>query len=135
VANNESAPCTVAIVDDNDAVRDAISSLVRSCGYAALSFSSAAALLDAGPLPACCCIVSDLQMPGIGGLELQGLLRRAGSTAPLIVITAFPEASLRQRALDGGASAFLGKPFESHELMQCIGQALGRLLSCNGSTA
>lgn len=132
---NETAPRTIAIVDDNHALRDAISSLVRSYGYAALSFDSAGALLNALPLPEGSCIVTDLQMPGIGGLALQEMLRRAGDATPLIVITAFPEASLRQRALDGGASGFLSKPFESDELMRCIAQALVRQpSSTSGST-
>jgi FixJ family two-component response regulator len=117
--------CNIAIVDDDDAVRVALSSLLRSYGYTADAYDSAYALLAAGGLATYHCIVTDLQMPGMSGIELLEQLRRQGNQLPLILMTAFPEAALRKRALQGGASCFLSKPFEADELLRCLRQAGG----------
>ncbi|KQV90354.1 hypothetical protein ASD15_23925 [Massilia sp. Root351] len=116
-------PCRVAIVDDHDDVRGAVSSLLRSYGYAAAEFDCAESLLAAGAQHNSQCIISDLQMPGMSGIELLEHLRRQGCTVPLIVLTAFPEPAVRQRAQQGGAAAFLSKPFQGDELMRCVSQA------------
>jgi FixJ family two-component response regulator len=117
--------CNIAIVDDDDAVRVALSSLLRSYGYTADAYDSAYALLAAGGLGDYHCVVTDLQMPGMSGVELLELLRKQGNPIPLILMTAFPEAALRKRALQGGASCFLSKPFEASELLRCLRQARG----------
>lgn len=117
--------CNIAIVDDDDAVRVALSSLLRSYGYTADAYDSAYALLAAGGLGDYHCIVTDLQMPGMSGVELLELLRKQGNPMPLILMTAFPEAALRKRALQGGASCFLSKPFEASDLLRCLRQARG----------
>lgn len=117
--------CNIAIVDDDDAVRVALSSLLRSYGYTADAYDSAYALLAAGGLAQYHCVITDLQMPGMSGIELLEQLRRDGNQLPLILMTAFPEASLRKRALNGGASCFLSKPFEANELLRCLRQAAG----------
>jgi FixJ family two-component response regulator len=121
--------CNIAIVDDDDSVRIALSSLLRSYGYTADAYDSAYALLAAGGLADYHCILTDLQMPGMSGIELLEQLRRQGSQLPLILMTAFPEAALRKRALQGGASCFLSKPFEANELLRCLRQASGADLS------
>jgi FixJ family two-component response regulator len=123
--------CNIAIVDDDDAVRVALSSLLRSYGYTADAYDSAFALLAAGGLGDYHCIVTDLQMPGMSGIELLELLRKQGNPMPLILMTAFPETSLRKRALQGGASCFLSKPFEANELLRCLRQARGGDLASN----
>jgi FixJ family two-component response regulator len=115
--------CRVAIVDDHDDVRSAVSSLLRSYGYAIAEFDCAESLLAAGAQHTSHCIISDLQMPGMSGLELLEHLRRNGCAVPLIVLTAFPEPAVRQRAQQGGAAAFLSKPFQAGELMQCVALA------------
>lgn len=69
------------------------------------------------------CIVSDLQMPGMSGLDLLEVMRRDGAATPLIMLTAFPEVVVRQRALQSGASCFLSKPFQASDLVRCIRQA------------
>ena len=121
--------CNIAIVDDDDAVRVGLSSLLRSYGYAAQAFDSAQALLGAGApaLDRFHCVITDLQMPGMSGIELLEELRRQGKALPLILMTAFPEAALRKRALQGGASCFLSKPFDAHQLLGCLRSAAASL--------
>lgn len=115
--------CKIAIVDDDDAVRVGLSSLLRSYGYVAHAYDSAHALLAGGALADCHCIITDLQMPGMSGIELLEQLRRDGNALPLILMTAFPEESLRKRALHAGAACFLGKPFGASELLRCLRNA------------
>lgn len=115
--------CNIAIVDDDEAVRVGLRSLLRSYGYAASAYDSALALLASEGLGGYHCIVTDLQMPGMSGIELLEQLRRDGNPLPLILMTAFPEAALRKRALQGGACCFLSKPFEASELLRCLRQA------------
>ncbi|MGV7206530.1 response regulator transcription factor [Oxalobacteraceae bacterium A2-2] len=115
----------IALVDDHEPVRSAVSSLLRSYGYETDGYESAEALLDAGGQQQCACIITDLQMPGMSGLDLLEQLRRSGCQVPLIVLTAFPEASVRQRALQSGACCFLSKPFQANDLMRCVRQACG----------
>jgi FixJ family two-component response regulator len=125
VSYPESNFCNIAIVDDDDSVRIALSSLLRSYGYTADAYDSADALLAAGALGDYHCVVSDLQMPGMSGIELLELLRKQGNPLPLILMTAFPEAAVRKRALQGGACCFLSKPFEANDLLRCLRQASG----------
>lgn len=117
--------CNIAIVDDDDDVRVGLRSLLRSYGYVANAYDSALALLASGSLGDYHCIITDLQMPGMSGIELLEQLRREHNQLPLILMTAFPEAALRKRALQGGASCFLSKPFEANELLRCLNQASG----------
>lgn len=116
---------SIAIVDDDAAVRDGLRSLLRSYGYAANAYDSALALLDANALGDYHCVITDLQMPGMSGIELLERLRRDGVQLPVILMTAFPEAALRKRAFHSGASCFLSKPFEANELLLCLKQASG----------
>lgn len=113
----------IAIVDDHESVRSALASLLRSYGYLTSCFDSAESLLAGAPLDTYQCIVTDLQMPGMSGIELLEQLRRQGRDTPLVMMTAFSEPAVRQRALQSGASCFLGKPFEANELVRCIRQA------------
>lgn len=116
---------SIAIVDDDAAVRVGLRSLLRSYGYAVEVYDSALALLAGGALNQHQCVITDLQMPGMSGIELLEQLRRDGNQVPLILMTAFPEAALRKRAFQGGASCFLSKPFEANELLLCLKQASG----------
>ena len=117
--------CNIAIVDDDEAVRVGLRSLLRSYGYNAQAYESALALLASCALGDYHCIVTDLQMPGMSGIELLEQLRRTGNSLPLILMTAFPEPALCKRALNSGASCFLSKPFEANELLRCLNQASG----------
>ena len=117
----------IAIVDDHESVRSALGSLLRSYGYMTTCFDSAESLLAGVSPDTYQCIVSDLQMPGMSGIDLLEQLRRQGSETPLIMITAFPEPAVRLRVLQSGASCFLSKPFQSNDLVRCIRQACNAL--------
>lgn len=115
---------TISIIDDDDSVRQALGSLVRSLGFAASLFGSAEQFIAAGAIAFSAVVVTDVQMPGMTGVDLQDHLRRAGHTVPMIFVTAFPEEALRKRAFAAGACCFLGKPFDGDIMIRCIESAL-----------
>ena len=115
---------TIAIIDDDDSVRITTSSFVRSLGFAATSFSSAEEYLRSPQRYRSLCLISDVQMPGMSGLDLQSHLAAQGHRVPIIFITAFPDDNVRSRALAQGAVCFLEKPFDSQALSRCIDMAL-----------
>lgn len=114
----------VSIIDDDESVRVAIGSLIRSLGLAVRLYPSAEAFLAEAHIVRTDCIVSDVQMPGMSGIELQELLRSRQSSVPFIFMTAFPEEALRKRAHQGGATCFLTKPFDGSSMIRCIELAL-----------
>ena len=114
----------VAIVDDDDSFCRATTSFIRSLGYAVLSFASAEALLNSDRLHETDCVVSDVQMPGMNGIELQSKLIVQGYRLPIIFVTAFSEMRARGQALSAGAIGFLAKPFSDEELISCLNRAL-----------
>ena len=116
----------ISIIDDDVSVRIAISRLVRSLGYLAHAFESGSEFLKSQHVNDTRCVIADVQMPGMTGIELQGLLLAQGSSMPMIFITAFPEESIRARALQDGAVGFLSKPFDGTKLIECIDSALAR---------
>lgn len=113
----------ISIIDDDVSVRAAVESLVRSLGYIARTYDSAEAFLGSD-IAESACIVADVQMPGMSGLDLHRRLKRAGHTAPLIFITAFPEDHVRAQAASGGAFGFLAKPFDGQALVGLITSAI-----------
>jgi len=116
----------IAIVDDEESVRVSTANLIRSFGFAARGFASAEEFLQSRELGETCCVISDVYMPGIGGLELQSQLASTHPRTPVIFITAFPDPRIQERALAGGAICFLTKPFDGETLIQCVGRALNR---------
>jgi FixJ family two-component response regulator len=114
----------VSIVDDDDAVRTATQAFVRSLGYKATAFASAEEFLKAPERETSDCLIADVQMPGMSGLDLQRELARQQPTLPIIFITAFPEEHVRQQAMAAGAACLLAKPYVGDELVECIEQAL-----------
>ena len=116
----------IAIVDDDESFRKAITSFVRSLGYIATAFASAEAFLKSDSMQDVDCVITDVQMPGMTGIELQGHLVAQGRQLPIIFMTAFPEMKARARALTAGAVGFLEKPFSDQKLMSCLDQALAR---------
>src|SRR5262252_5672300 len=110
----------ISIVDDDALARDGIRELVESLGYEARTFISAEHFLESDATAATACLITDLQMPGLNGLELQEALRSQGCCIPIILITAFPNEKYRNRALEGGALGFLSKPFDETSLIQCL---------------
>jgi FixJ family two-component response regulator len=116
----------IAIVDDDESIRVSTATLIRSFGFAARGFASAEEFLQSPELGETCCVISDVHMPGIGGLELQIRLASTHRRTPVIFITAFPDPRIRERALAGGAICFLTKPFDGEALIQCVDRALNR---------
>lgn len=116
----------IAIVDDDESMRVATVTLIRSFGYAARGFASGEEFLESPELGETSCLISDVQMPGISGLELQRRLASQKRRTPIIFITAFPDPRIQERALAGGAVCFLTKPFDGHNLIQCVDRALAR---------
>ena len=114
----------IAVVDDDESFRRATTSFIRSLGYSVLQFASAEAFLKSDCLHDTHCLISDVQMPGMNGIELQDQLIVQGHRLPIIFVTAFPEMKARARALADGAICFLGKPFSDEELITCLNKAL-----------
>ena len=114
----------VVAVDDDFRVRESIESLVESAGYSPLVFSSAEEFLKSGTLGGTTCLITDVRMPGINGIELQRRVRTERPRLPVIFISAHYDDETRQRAIDDGASSFLYKPFDAGELLEAIRVAL-----------
>jgi FixJ family two-component response regulator len=98
----------ISIVDDDKSVRDA-----------------AEEFLESGRLPDTACLITDVQMPGMSGVDLQSHLMASGHCTPVIFVTAYPEERIRERALNAGAFGFLSKPFSEESLIACLDRALG----------
>lgn len=110
----------VSIVDDDESMRVATSSLVRSLGWDVHLYASAEAFLQSGRVADVCCVMSDIQMPGMTGLELQRHLVDNGYTLPIIFITAFPSEPVRKQAMRNRAMCFLGKPVDGNAVSLCL---------------
>ena len=110
----------ISIVDDDALARDGIRELVESLGYEARTFISAEHFLESDVIAEIQCLITDLQMPGLNGLELQEALRSQGCCVPIILITAFPDEKHRNSALERGALGFLTKPFDEVSLIRCL---------------
>src|SRR5262249_48472305 len=115
---------TIAIIDDDERVRITMSTLVRSLGFSAIPLSSAEEYLMSPHRYRPSCLISDVQRPGMSGLELYSRLAAEGHRVPIIFITAFPHPSVEKRARAAGAICVLNKPFESEVLSDCIQRAL-----------
>ena len=114
----------ISVVDDDAAVCRSTALLIESFGYRAAVFQSAESFLNFGQRHDTSCLLLDGQMPGMNGLELQKQLTAEGCTFPIIFITAFYEEELCRRALEGGAVAFLAKPYDDEQLLQTIRSAV-----------
>ena len=114
----------VSVVDDDESVRIAMSSLLRSLGYDACVFASAEAFLASPRLHDSACLIVDMHMPGMTGLDLQAELRSRHRDVPIIFITGFPEETLRRRAEAAGAVGFFGKPVDGGIIIRCLDAAL-----------
>jgi len=111
-------------VDDDFRVRESIARLMLSAGYACVVFSSAEEFLESETLADTTCLITDVRMPGMDGLELQRRIRIAYPKLPVILISAHFDDETRRRALDGGAIDFLYKPFDGVDLLHAIDRAL-----------
>ena len=115
----------IAVVDDDDSVRDSLGGLFRSVGFTARAFASAAAFLQSDDLAKTDCVILDVRMPGMGGLELQRRLVACHPELPVIFMTAHDDPRTRSQALSGGAAGYLIKPFSEEALLDAVRGALG----------
>ena len=114
----------IAIVDDDDSLRDSLDNLIRSVGFRVEGFASAEAFLQSQRAPETACLILDVRMPGMSGLELQQQLGAANGHIPIIFVTAYADDDVRARALAAGAVAFLSKPCREEDLLTAIEVAL-----------
>jgi FixJ family two-component response regulator len=114
----------IAIVDDDESVRSAIHGVLKSVGLTTRSFASAEEFLRSGHQNETACLITDIQMPGMSGLELQAMLAEEELRIPIIFITAFGDAKTRTQAMRAGAVEFLGKPFDDDVLLESVRTAL-----------
>jgi FixJ family two-component response regulator len=119
-----SAPL-ISIIDDDESMRESTKGLIRSLGHEAATFASAEEFLQSDHWSHTCCLITDVRMPGLSGIELQNSLIARGIRVPTIFITAFPEEDTRLHAMTAGAVGYLGKPFSEESLLKCIDAALG----------
>lgn len=117
---------TITIIDDDEEVRTAIENLIRSYGFDTITFASADGFLRSSLIERTDCLITDIQMPGMSGIELQATLLERHPRIPMIFITAFPEDRLRHQLEAAGAFGFLSKPFDAARLMDCVSAALGK---------
>jgi len=121
LANNT----VISIVDDDESVREAVTGLMRSFGFSAMAFPSGESFLRSRRRRGTACLIADVQMPGMTGLELHNRLIASGKPIPTILITAYPDERVRAQALNAGVLCYLAKPFNESDLLACVHSALG----------
>lgn len=117
-------PKLIAIVEDNQPFRESMQKLIALLGYTAESFPSAASFLASPFVAKTACLVADVNMPGMTGPELHRHLRDAGYRIPTILVTAYPDEVVRDRALNDGVVCYLSKPVDDDHLERCLGSAV-----------
>ncbi|MBP0495167.1 response regulator [Roseomonas sp. SG15] len=114
----------ISVVDDDEGVRRSLDGLVRSLGYRVAAFACAEDFLASPDRHRCACIISDVQMPGMSGIEMTAALGEAGSRVPVILISALPDRDTRAQADAAGAYDLFRKPFDGDALVDCLDHAL-----------
>jgi len=114
----------ISVIDNEDSILSSVGSLIRSVGFSVNLFCSAESFVYSLAFSETLCLILDIQMPGMSGLELQSLLVKTGSKIPIIFITGFADPSIRKRAMEGGAVCILDKPFLGDNLIKCVQRAL-----------
>jgi FixJ family two-component response regulator len=122
--SNVSQPTVIACVEDDASVGEALEGLLFAFGFAPVIYTSAETFLNSAPLDRISCLIVDVELGGMSGIDLQQRLVEQGKRIPTIVITAFADERMRRRALDGGAVAFLQKPIGAAGLMAEISSAM-----------
>ena len=122
---SEAARDLISVVDDDESIRRTTALLIQSLGFRAAAFASAENFLKSGQLHDTSCLILDVRMPGMNGLQLQSELAAAGYGIPIIFVTAYDDKDSRGRAMQAGAVAFIGKPFSDEQLLQTVRSALG----------
>jgi FixJ family two-component response regulator len=114
----------ISIIDDDASIRAGLNNLVRSLEYIVCTFASAEQFLQSVQLHNTSCVIADVRMPGMSGVQLQSHLRSQGYPVPFIFITAVPDETTRKQALNDGAICFLAKPFDEDTLIDCLNAAV-----------
>jgi FixJ family two-component response regulator len=110
----------VVIIDDDDSVRDSLCDLVESAGIEVECFASAKAFLESDSRGKVACLILDIRMPRMSGLDLQARLKQEGSNIPIIFVSAYNDPEIQAQAMKGGAAAFLAKPFDHRPLLKTV---------------
>jgi FixJ family two-component response regulator len=118
---------TILVVEDDNSMRKAIGRLLKAAGFECAAYASAEALLARGVDDDSACVICDLRLPGMSGLELLATLRERDISLPFILVTAHDSPGLRQKAMQGGAAAYLAKPFRGTALIETIRQVSGQV--------
>jgi FixJ family two-component response regulator len=121
----------IAIIDDDVAVRQATKGLLKSLGHSTETFPSAVEFLNSERIKDTTCVITDVQMPGMSGAELQKRLIADGYRIPIIFMTGFPEKGIQERVMAAGASAYLVKPYREQQLIDCLASALKHASNVN----
>jgi FixJ family two-component response regulator len=116
----------VAIVDDDESIRDTTKDLLESAGFAAATFASASLLLKSRRMKSISCLVADMRMPEMTGLELHQHLLRSNHAIPTILMSAYPDERVRAQAIKNNVVCYLAKPFAADELLACVRCAIQR---------
>jgi len=124
----------ISVIDDDESIRRTTTLLIESFGFRAAAFASAESFLKSSQLHDTSCLILDVRMPNMDGLELQSELAAAGYDIPIVFITAYDDRGSRGRAMQAGAVAFLDKPFSDEQLLQTVRSALWQDNSCREST-
>ena len=116
----------VAIVDDDKSIRNATRDLLKAAGFSTATFEDAESFLGSASRASAACLVADMRMPGMTGLELYQALVASGDGIPTVIITAHPEELTQSRAREAGITCYLSKPFAPDDLLECVGEALAK---------
>ena len=116
----------IAIVDDDASAREGLTNLMSSLGYAALPYASGDEFMRSAERERTACLITDVHMPGITGLQLYQRLIKSGKRIPTIFVTAYPDEAMRKDAAEAGVDCYLTKPFREDELLACVRSALKR---------
>ena len=117
----------IAVVDDDNSMRDATDNLLQAAGFSTTVFPDAESFLGSTTRSSVACVVTDMRMPGMSGLQMYQQLLGCGERIPTVLITAYPEDTLRARAREAGIVCCLVKPFAPDDLVECVNRALGSL--------
>ena len=116
----------VVIVDDDQSLRNATRDLLKAAGFSTATFEDAESFLGSASRASAACLVADMRMPGMTGLELYQALVASGDSVPTVIITAHPDELTQSRARDAGITCYLSKPFAPDDLLECVGEALAK---------
>ena len=116
----------VVIVDDDQSLRDATRNLLRAAGFSTATFEDAESFLGSASRAAAACLIADMRMPGMSGLELYQVLVASGDGIPTVIITAHPDEPTQSRAREAGITCYLSKPFAPDDLLECVREALAK---------